>query len=187
MVERWRSVVGFPDYQVSSIGRARSVKRVFVRPNRKDKSKMDRVLLPQRFIDGWVRRREGRPVCVFVTLRKDGRSFTFRLHRLVLSAFRGECQDGMEGCHNDGNPENNKISNLRWDHHQGNMADQVAHGTRSNPPIHRGESHPQAKLTDSEVAEIRSTVYTYGVQTEMARRFNVSTMTISRIRKGISR
>jgi hypothetical protein len=29
-----------------------------------------------------------------------------------LEAFKGHCQDGMEACHNDGNPANNKLENF---------------------------------------------------------------------------
>lgn len=35
----------------------------------------------------------------------------------------------MECCHNDGNPSNNIVENLRWDTHSGNMMDRTLHGT----------------------------------------------------------
>jgi hypothetical protein len=37
----------------------------------------------------------------------------------------------MEGCHGDGDPANNRLSNLRWDTHSGNVQDSLAHRTHS--------------------------------------------------------
>ena len=34
----------------------------------------------------------------------------------------------MEGCHNDGNPLNNRLENLRWDTHLENCRDTIRHG-----------------------------------------------------------
>jgi hypothetical protein len=35
----------------------------------------------------------------------------------------------MVACHNDGDPTNNALPNLRWDTQAGNLADRLAHGT----------------------------------------------------------
>lgn len=51
------------------------------------------------------------------------------VHRLVLEAFCGPAPSGMIGCHNDGNPANNVLENLRWDTPKGNAADMHKHGT----------------------------------------------------------
>jgi hypothetical protein len=85
------------------------------------------------------------PLC-----RGSNRTMT-QVHRLVLEAFRGPCPPGMEACHGNGDRGDPRLSNLRWDTHRANMADQCAHGTRM-----LGERHPLARLTDQEVAEIRA-------------------------------
>jgi hypothetical protein len=72
------------------------------------------------------------------------------VHRLVLEAFVGTRPTGMHGCHNDGNPDNNHLSNLRWDTPKGNQADRVKHGTDT-----RGERNAHSKLTEQDVREIR--------------------------------
>lgn len=54
---------------------------------------------------------------------------THKVHHLVLNAFIGLRPKGMEACHNDGNPANNHISNLRWDTHGNNERDKYLHGT----------------------------------------------------------
>jgi len=87
----------------------------------------------------------------------------------------------LECCHNDGNPENNYLENLRWDTHQSNIADSLHHGTRSKPPVHRGETHPKATLTDVEVAKIRATPITRGVKAMLSRKYSVSQTTVTRI------
>lgn len=73
------------------------------------------------------------------------------VHRLVLEAFVGPCPEGMQACHNDGNPSNNCLHNLRWDTAKSNHADKVSHGT-----MPRGRTHPANKLTEAQVHEIRT-------------------------------
>lgn len=79
----------------------------------------------------------GRPTkngYIQVFLRKDGVSKNESVHRLVLSAFIGPAPEGTEACHNDGNPSNNHISNLRWDTHLANQSDILRHGKRALKP-----------------------------------------------------
>jgi hypothetical protein len=70
-----------------------------------------RPLKPQASAEGYL----------FVEVRGRRRA----IHQLVLEAFVGPRPPGMEGCHNDDNPANNHISNLRWDTHAENMRDRV--------------------------------------------------------------
>lgn len=62
----------------------------------------------------------------------------------------------MEGCHNDGNPKNNWLYNLRWDTHLNNEKDKELHGTR-----HFGEK--QSYLTELEAIEARR-LYSIGYE-----------------------
>jgi hypothetical protein len=67
--------------------------------------------------------------------------------RLVLAAFVGPPPDGHEACHNNGDPTDNRLANLRWDAHRENQRDMVRHGrTRT------GENNARAKLTAVDVA-----------------------------------
>ncbi|RUU22663.1 HNH endonuclease [Mesorhizobium sp. M7A.F.Ca.AU.002.06.1.1] len=72
------------------------------------------------------------------------------VHLLVLEAFVGPRPDGLEGCHNDGNPDNNRLDNLRWDTPESNQADRIAHGTDI-----RGIKNGQSKLTEEDISAIR--------------------------------
>lgn len=58
----------------------------------------------------------------------DGEKKTLYVHRMVLETFTGPCPPGMEGCHNDGNPANNTVENLRWDTKEANVADIIDAG-----------------------------------------------------------
>ncbi|WP_430393757.1 NUMOD4 motif-containing HNH endonuclease [Brevibacterium paucivorans] len=102
--EKWLPVPGHEnDYMVSDHGRIWSHAR-------------GRVLRPTK------RARGGHLV---VTLK--GRQW--RVHRVVMLAFIGPPPEGMEVCHQDGDPENNHLSNLRYDTHAANVNDRRRHGT----------------------------------------------------------
>ncbi len=185
--EVWRPVPGFENYEVSDLGRVRSKRRTHVRPHWLTGKPIE-VAAGGRVLDGWVTKQSnGSPLAVLVTLRRDGRSFTDRVHRLVLLAFIGPSPDGTEGCHNDGNPLNNRLSNLRWDTHEANMLDAARHGTKKNPPVFRGERHHNATLTDNQVAAIRALPRRRGLLADLAREYGTSANTIGRIRAGLTR
>ena len=119
VVEEWRDVVGWEGwYQVSNLGRVRSVDRYIDMQNG-----------ASRFCRGVIRvqqiNNEGR---YKVDLKGRGIRAPRFVHHLVLEAFVGSRPDGMEGCHNNGNPLDNRLCNLRWDTHVANEADKMLHG-----------------------------------------------------------
>jgi hypothetical protein len=135
--ERWLPIPGHDGYEASNLGGVRSVDRVVV------------------YKDGRKFRKNGRVLSV----TDNGRGYRVIVlppkvpcyaHRLVLEAFVGPCPDGMEACHNDGDQSNNRLENLRWDVKKANHADKRLHGT-----LPLGEMHYRAKLTESDVLEIR--------------------------------
>jgi hypothetical protein len=114
-------------------------------------------------------------LCVY--LYKNGKRIFKSVHRLVLETFIGPCPDGMECCHNDGNPKNNKLDNLRWDTKISNQSDRKKHGTDNYA---RGEQI--SKLTEQDV---RMIIYMYKtkkfIQQEIADVYNISRTTVSGI------
>lgn len=135
MSEEWRAVAGFEGgYEVSNLGRVRS---------------LDRVLTFQKY-----HARGRRMVAVTARLKGkllkpalnlSGHQFVvltgqriFSVHTLVLTAFTGPAPDGMECCHNDGDPANNVHSNLRWDTRSNNIKDDFRSGVRMRGNISRG-------------------------------------------------
>src|SRR5690606_28755671 len=73
------------------------------------------------------------------------------IHRIVMEAFCGPAPDGMEVCHNNGNPRDNRLCNLRYDTHKNNHSDQQEHGTSN-----KGERNGRSRLNEGVVMDIRN-------------------------------
>jgi len=117
--EEFRPVVGFEGrYEVSNLGRVRSLPHIQLGRNGKPIKRLGRILRPGRH------NKHGH---VSVVL---GRGNTRQVHRLVLEAFVGPCPPGEETCHDpDPDPTNNRLDNLRWGTRSDNINDAVGHGT----------------------------------------------------------
>jgi hypothetical protein len=113
-----------------------------------------------------------------VGLCRDGKTFVYLVHRLVLLAFRGQPQRGQEAAHNNGARLNNKLTNLRWASRAENMQDQLQHGTFS--------SNGAKKLTRKNVLAIRRLLLqNKNTQMEIARRYKISPSHVSHINSGL--
>ena len=111
-----------------------------------------------------------------VTIYINGKLIQRYVHHLVLETFVGPRPEGMFGCHNDGNPINNRLDNLRWDYPAGNSADMVKHGNSA-----KGSRNGNSKLTEEVVRSIRL-MYSNGIkQTEIGRTFGVTQVLVSQI------
>lgn len=165
MTEVWKAVVGYEgSYEVSNLGRVRSLDRVVESPTAArgyPKRVIGRLLRPQNHSAGYLHVR----ICRTTRL----------INHLVLEAFIGPRPDGLEACHNTGNKKDNRLSNLRWDTHVANCADCVEHGTAP-----RGEGNGQSKLTEAAVLDIRSG----GDRATLAARYGVGVKHIDRVRAG---
>ncbi len=78
-----------------------------------------------------------------VSLWKNNKERILYVHRLVLEAFVGECPEGMQCRHLNGNRTDNRLENLCWGTPAEDANDRKRHGTNS-----RG-------LTVEQVKEIR--------------------------------
>lgn len=133
-VEEWRPVDGWEGhYEVSSRGQIRSLPRRIVQRNGHPITVRGKILKPI------VTSADGRSK---VTMNGGGRTERQLVHRMVLTAFAGPCPDGLEACHNNGNPTDNRLRNLRWDTHSGNMQDMVRHGRSRAAYTHCKHGHP---------------------------------------------
>lgn len=104
----------------------------------------------------------------------------FRLvHRLVLEAFVGPCPAGMEGCHNNGCPSDNRLQNLRWDTRLANNADKIRHGTSR-----KGADNNRAKLCDGDIERMRDLSRCGVTGRSIAALFLVTPANVSTILKG---
>lgn len=68
------------------------------------------------------------------------------VHSLVMENFVGPRPRGLQVCHTDGNPRNNRLANLRYDTPRANCGDKVIHGT-----YYVGEDVGTSKLTKDQV------------------------------------
>ena len=166
MIEEFRPVVGFEGvFEVSNLGTVRSLERT-LSDGRTWKA---RTLTPKKTTQYGHQQ---------VRLCHDGHHWR-SVHRLVLEAFVGSCPDGMECAHNDGNPENNSLDNLRWATRKENHADKRGHGT-----LLRGGKANGAKLSEDMVREIRRLARNGTKQRSIANTFAVTESNISQIIKG---
>lgn len=114
---RWLPIPGWVGlYEASDGGAIRSVDRVLSSGGRRAGK-----VLTAEFIDYRAR----------VRLHANGTRTRAGVGALVLTAFVGPCPPGLECCHNNGNPNDNRVENLRWDTHSENVLDQVRHGTHA--------------------------------------------------------
>jgi hypothetical protein len=105
-----------------------------------------------------------------ISMRNSGGVVKVRkIHQLVLEAFVGPKLIKQEGCHNDGNPRNNAVENLRWGTRKSNSFDSILHGT-----MPRGERGGNSKLTEEDVREIRFLVTTGVTHRKVALQYGVS-------------
>ena len=166
MLELWRPIPGYEGfYEAGDLGNIRSVDRIVNAKRGLSRSYPGRVL--RQYVTKTGRRT--------VNLSKKGKTRTEFVHRLVLSAFKGECPEGWYGCHKDGNASNNRLNNLRWDTPASNSADARLHGTQV-----KGETHGMTKLSEDAVRAIRASS---GSAVEIGKQFGVSDSAVRLIRK----
>lgn len=104
--EEWRVIPGYPDYQISNLGRVFS--------NRTSKPKL---------IGATNRKYAAVGIC-----NDAGEYATVAVHRLVAWTFLGPQKAGMYVAHNNGDSRDNRLCNLRYATPKENAADARAHG-----------------------------------------------------------
>lgn len=116
----WLPVPGYEGtYEVSDAGSVRSVDRIIDHPVTGPTLRRGRVLKAATTAQGYKR----------VKLSKGGSAPLFSVHSIVMLAFAGPRPDGFHVCHNNGEPADNRLQNLRYDTPSENAFDSIAHGT----------------------------------------------------------
>jgi hypothetical protein len=166
--ERWLPVVGYESlYEVSDLGRVRSVVRLDCRRVPRGGHEMTQRLNPK----GYAR----------VSLTKNAQMKSVSVHKLVLEAFVGPRPEGHEGCHGPIGNSDNGLHNLRWGTPTENNRDRRRNGTL---PI--GEKHPQAKITEVVARQIKARLKGDPMSRIVAAEFGVSKHIVDAIRSGRS-
>jgi hypothetical protein len=155
--EQWRPIPDWPYYEVSDRGRVRS----FITANRRNHP---------RIIGGYVQKSGHITVCLY---RNNGaESWRPGVHVLVLIAFVGPRPPGMQCCHTNGIPDDNRLENLRWDTPRNNKLDLIQHA--DNP----------FKLNPEAVRAIWERLLTGEPDTSIARDFHVTAAVVTGIKLG---
>jgi len=170
--ETWLDIPGYKNYyQVSDRGHIKSLSRW--EKGLRTKRIQEKILKSIVSTKGYLQ----------VGLYKNNSMTIYQVHRLVLLTFQGDCPEGLQVNHIDGNRKNNNLENLEYVTpsenllHSFNILGRKGFGIGSC-----GESHGSSKLTDQEVKKIRSK---YSKETvtrrELAGKYGVSVSTITQI------
>ena len=119
--ERWLPVRGYEGlYEVSDAGRVRSLDRIVSRNG------------GQALSQGRILRATNSGGYGLIRLNVNKVERPVKVHVLVLESFVGPRPAGMCACHINGNSQDNRLENLRWDTPSSNTVDTIRHGTHHN-------------------------------------------------------
>lgn len=173
IAEEWRPVPGAEGrYEVSNLGRVKSLKRVvscgLQHGKLRTRTVPEKILSPCKDTDGydlvrfsWKEKEKPRPCTV---------------HKLVAMAFLGPRPEGCWVLHGPKGKEDNSIENLYYGTPVQNVKDKWRDGT-----VIIGEKHHKAKLKEVDVIAIRD-LYRQGLtQKAIAARYCVGVTAIAKI------
>ena len=144
MTELWKGIPGYR-YEVSNLGRVRSLDRLTLRRHGQYKRKWwkyrGRVLRPG------IYKKYGYPI---VVLRRMSKSRTFNVHQLVADAFLPKpTMARVEINHIDGNKSNPAVTNLEWITHSENAHHSIDFGLRKTFVITNHRTHRKVIYTNA--------------------------------------
>lgn len=130
-MEEWKDIVGYEGYyQVSNIGRIRSVDRMVRHRFGGLRKWRGKILRP------YVMNQYGH---LGVELSKGGVQQDALVHRLVAAAWIGPCPIGLEVRHGANGKLDNSVTNLSYGTHATNQLDMRRDGTHSGRPVKRSD------------------------------------------------
>lgn len=167
--EIWKDIEGYKGYyQVSNLGRVRSLDRVTQRTYGRASSQRSR----GRILRGSIGN-HGYPA---VSLYKDGKRKEKTIHRLMAIEFIPNPTNKPFINHKDGIKTNNRLDNFEWcDCLYNNQ-----HAKENNLNA-KGERMGSAKLKNEQVLELRK-LFNVKTDNEIAKAYGVTSGTISNIR-----
>ena len=166
-MEEFRDIEGYEGlYQVSNLGRVKSLKRIVLRGDKKNELKEK--ILKGILVNNYYLR---------VDLYKNSCKKSFYLHRLLAIAFIENIQNKLYVNHKNGVKLDNRLVNLEWCTQEENIKHANITGL-----IPRGVQGVDAKLTEEQVKYIKYN--SEGInQPTLARMFGVNQSIIHCIRK----
>lgn len=123
MIEFFKEIEGYPNYEVSNLGTVRN-------------RATGNVLRPGKTNMGYQK----------VCLCKEGQRKTLTIHRLVATAFLPNPENKREVNHIDGDKTNNRVSNLEWSTRSENVSHAFRNGLVKITDKHNFKTnHPSIK------------------------------------------
>ncbi len=130
MNEIWKDIAGYEGlYQVSNLGRVKSLKKEIIMKVNPDKN-------------GYL------TLCLSVNRKESNK----RIHRLVAEAFIPNPKNLPYVCHKDDNPENNSVDNLWWGTHTDNVRDMWK---KDRAVIKRGSENSRSLITEDIARKVK--------------------------------
>ena len=173
MSEVWKDIPDYEgSYQVSDIGRVRSVDRVITFKNGGKRKHEGKVLKPCVNSSGYEQ----------LGLYNDTGRNNKTIHRLVLETFKPHVNMvDLQVNHIDGNKLNNHLTNLEWV----TGRDNTLHAYDLGLINRKGERNPSAILSNADVLEILQRLDNGELQRDVGIDYGVDRTTISKINRGI--
>lgn len=156
--EVWKPVDGFPNTEVSNLGRVKSLFRG-----------QDRIRKTQAHQCGYE----------VVKLQCGNFRKWCRVHVLVMEAFIGPKPKGWDVNHIDGCKQNNRLENLEYVTRSYNHKHAFQLGLAKSPFRHyQGSKHPGSKVKESDVHTMRE-MFAQGIpRRSIAEKFDISPYTV---------
>ena len=165
-MEIWKDIEGFEGYyQVSNLGRVKSVERYVNHPSGGLKKLKSKIMTKYISKQGYHT----------VTLRNLGRKVA-KVHRLVCNAFLDNPLKKENVNHKNGIKTDNRVENLEWC----TQLENVNHAIKTNLFDNKGEKHPFSRLKKKDIIFIRENAGKM-TQKQLALKFNTVQSVISRI------
>lgn len=137
--EEWRPVVGYEGlYEVSSLGRVRSLDRVIMRSNGYPQPLKGVVLTPNL----------GKRGSYTVMLPTASGQRQVKVHRMVAEAFIPNPSGFPVVRHLNDDPTDNRVENLAWGTQSDNMRDAIRNGTHRTPWVRKSHCKRGHEYTD---------------------------------------
>lgn len=172
LTEVWKDVEGYPGYQVSNMGRVKSLVKAYRRE--------DIILKGSPNTTGYI----------LVQLYPEPRKRkSLLVHRLVMLTFQpNPMMDELEVNHKDLDTTNNKMSNLEWVTQKENKEHYQASDKFKTVIIKvpKGEDQHLSKLSNEQVIEIRRlySANEHGSRKKLREKFGIAESTLRQILQG---